>query len=87
MYERPRTPWQAERIAGEVEVVKAFGLRNKRELWKAQAFLQEVQADQQKDARSRLHRPGTPRGRSHSRSLKEAGNAQRRKEISTPSFP
>lgn len=41
MFERPRTPWQAERIAGEVEVVKAFGLRNKRELWKAQAFLRK----------------------------------------------
>ena len=41
MYERPRTPWQAERIAGEVEVVKAFGLRNKRELWKAQAVLRK----------------------------------------------
>ena len=41
MYARPRTPWQAERIAGEVEVVKAFGLRNKRELWKAQAVLRK----------------------------------------------
>ena len=41
MYARPRTPWQAERIAGEVEVVKAYGLRNKRELWKAQAVLRK----------------------------------------------
>jgi small subunit ribosomal protein S4 len=41
MFERPRTPWQAERIAGEVEIVKAYGLRNKRELWKAQAFLRK----------------------------------------------
>ena len=41
MYARPRTPWQAERIAGEVEVVKAYGLRNKRELWKAQAVLKK----------------------------------------------
>ncbi len=41
LYERPRTPWQAERIAGEVEVVKAYGLRNKRELWKAQAVLRK----------------------------------------------
>jgi len=41
MFARPRTPWQAERIAGEVEVVKAFGLRNKRELWKAQAVLRK----------------------------------------------
>ncbi|NMB86572.1 MAG: 30S ribosomal protein S4 [Methanosaeta sp. PtaB.Bin018] len=41
MYARPRTPWQAERIAQEVEVVKAYGLRNKRELWKAQAYLRK----------------------------------------------
>ena len=41
MYARPRTPWQTERIAGEVEVVKAYGLRNKRELWKAQAVLKK----------------------------------------------
>ncbi|HPS90632.1 MAG TPA: 30S ribosomal protein S4 [Methanothrix sp.] len=41
MFERPRTPWQAERIAGEVEIVKAYGLRNKRELWKAEAFLRK----------------------------------------------
>jgi len=41
MYARPRTPWQTERIAGEVEVIKAYGLRNKRELWKAQAVLRK----------------------------------------------
>ena len=41
MYARPRTPWQAERIAGEVEIVKAYGLRNKREVWKAQAVLRK----------------------------------------------
>jgi small subunit ribosomal protein S4 len=41
MYARPRTPWQAERIAAEVEIVKAYGLRNKRELWKAQAVLRK----------------------------------------------
>jgi small subunit ribosomal protein S4 len=41
LYSRPRTPWQAERIAAEVELVKSFGLRNKRELWKAQAVLRK----------------------------------------------
>ena len=41
MYARPRTPWQAERIAQEVEVVKAYGLRDKRELWKGQAVLRK----------------------------------------------
>jgi small subunit ribosomal protein S4 len=40
-YSRPKTPWQAERIAAEVELVKSFGLRNKRELWKAQAVLRK----------------------------------------------
>ena len=40
-YSRPKTPWQADRIAEEVETVKAFGLRNKRELWKAQAVLRK----------------------------------------------
>ncbi len=40
-YARPRTPFQAERIASEVEFVKAFGLRNKRELWKTQAVLRK----------------------------------------------
>jgi len=40
-YSRPRTPWQAERIAQEVEIVKAYGLRNKREVWKAQAVLRK----------------------------------------------
>jgi small subunit ribosomal protein S4 len=40
-YSRPRTPFQSERIAAEVEMVKAYGLRNKRELWKAQAVLRK----------------------------------------------
>ncbi len=41
MYDRPKKPFQAERIANEVEMVKSFGLRNKRELWKAQAVLRK----------------------------------------------
>jgi small subunit ribosomal protein S4 len=41
MYDRPKTPFQADRIAQEVELVKAYGLRNKRELWKAQATLRK----------------------------------------------
>jgi small subunit ribosomal protein S4 len=38
-YSRPRNPFQSERIAQEVEMVKSYGLRNKRELWKAQGVL------------------------------------------------
>jgi len=40
-YSRPRTPYQADRIAQEVEFVKTYGLRNKRELWKAQGILRK----------------------------------------------
>ncbi|MBN1324420.1 MAG: 30S ribosomal protein S4 [Methanotrichaceae archaeon] len=40
-YDRPKKPWEAERIAEEVEFVKSYGLRNKRELWKAQGVLRK----------------------------------------------
>ncbi len=40
-YERPSHPWQASRIAEEVELVKKYGLRNKRELWKAESILRK----------------------------------------------
>lgn len=38
-YETPKHPWQAARIAGEVELVKTYGLRNKKEVWKAHSNL------------------------------------------------
>lgn len=38
-YETPKHPWQAARIAGEVELIKRYGLRNKREVWKAHSDL------------------------------------------------
>lgn len=40
-YERPKNPWQADRIAQEVELIKSYGLRNKRELWKSQSVLRK----------------------------------------------
>ena len=38
-YETPKHPWQAARIASEVELIKAYGLRNKKEVWKAHSNL------------------------------------------------
>lgn len=38
-YETPKHPWQAARIAGEVELIKTYGLRNKKEVWKAHSDL------------------------------------------------
>ncbi len=38
-YEPPNHPWQATRISDEGALVKEYGLRNKRELWKVHSVL------------------------------------------------
>jgi small subunit ribosomal protein S4 len=38
-YERPARPWDTERIKEEDELVRKYGLKNKKELWKAEALL------------------------------------------------
>ena len=44
-YDTPKHPWQAARMAGELELVKKYGLRNKRELWKSHSVLRRFRAD------------------------------------------
>jgi small subunit ribosomal protein S4 len=38
-YDTPSHPWEGERITEENEMLKKFGLKNKRELWKAHSML------------------------------------------------
>jgi small subunit ribosomal protein S4 len=38
-YDTPSHPWQGERIKEENELLKKYGLKNKKELWKAQSLL------------------------------------------------
>ncbi len=38
-YEKPMHPWQGDRIKAENELIKKYGLKNKKELWKAQSLL------------------------------------------------
>ena len=38
-YRRPAHPWEGERIKAENELITKYGLKNKRELWKALAIL------------------------------------------------
>ena len=45
LYESPSHPWQATRIAEEVELVKKYGLRNKREIWKAESILRKYRRE------------------------------------------
>jgi small subunit ribosomal protein S4 len=39
MFDRPKHPWEAARMDEERILVKKYGLKNKRELWKAQSTL------------------------------------------------
>jgi len=38
-FERPSHPWEAERIKAENDLLKKYGLKNKKELWRSQYFL------------------------------------------------
>jgi small subunit ribosomal protein S4 len=64
-YDTPSHPWQGDRIKSENELIKKFGLKNKREVWKSQSQLRnfrqqarllnarlrmaDVQAEKEKD--------------------------------------
>lgn len=55
-YDAPSHPWRGERIKTETEICKAFGLKSKRELWKAQAVLRNLRnQSKQLQARVRLN--------------------------------
>jgi len=41
-YETPSHPWQEDRIKAENELVKKYGLKNKREVWKARTKLRRI---------------------------------------------
>src|SRR3989442_2018318 len=38
-FERPSHPWEAERIKAENDLLKKYGLKNKKELWRSQYVL------------------------------------------------
>lgn len=47
-YETPKHPWQETRMAAEVQLVKAYGLRNKKEVWKAASMLRMYRSEARK---------------------------------------
>jgi small subunit ribosomal protein S4 len=47
-YETPSHPWQEERIKAENELIKQYGLKNKREVWKAQTLLRKFRSQARK---------------------------------------
>lgn len=52
-YDTPSHPWQGERIKEENELLKKYGLKNKKELWKAQSLLRNYRG-QGRDLLARL---------------------------------
>jgi small subunit ribosomal protein S4 len=72
-YNRPRSPWRADQLAQELYLLGTFGLRNKRELWKAQTQLSSVR----KQARTLLAATEAVRLREESKLL----NSLRRKGL------
>jgi small subunit ribosomal protein S4 len=60
-YETPAHPWEGERIKAENEIVMKYGLKNKRELWRAQSLIRSLRA-QSRDLQARV-RTGDPQAK------------------------
>ncbi len=52
-YETPKRPWEAGRMEEERKLLEKYGLKNKRELWKAQSQLRGLRR-QARDLQARL---------------------------------
>jgi len=44
-YERPRRPWELQRIKDEHELTEKYGLKNKREIWKAASIIKKYRRE------------------------------------------
>ena len=40
-YERPLNPWDKQRLEKEREIIKSFGLKIKKEIWRAEALVRK----------------------------------------------
>jgi small subunit ribosomal protein S4 len=47
-YEKPKHPWRMERIAQENELCKKYGLKNKKEIWKAKSKIERFRQQARK---------------------------------------
>jgi small subunit ribosomal protein S4 len=60
-YETPAHPWEGERIKAENDLLMKYGLKNKRELWRAQSFIRTLRG-QSRDLQART-RIGDPQAK------------------------
>jgi small subunit ribosomal protein S4 len=47
-FDKPSHPWQGARISAEAELVKTYGLKNKREVWKVATTLRKYRREARK---------------------------------------
>ncbi|MDH7509311.1 MAG: 30S ribosomal protein S4 [Methanomassiliicoccales archaeon] len=52
-YDTPSHPWKADRIKEETELVRIYGLKNKREIWKAKSIVRNLRR-QSRNLQARL---------------------------------
>ena len=74
-FKKPRRPWTSDQLMSELQIVGTYGLRNKRELWKAQTELSRIR----KQARALLALPHEVRHGKETellKSLRRTGLAQ-----------
>lgn len=60
-YDTPAHPWEGDRIKEENELLMKYGLKNKRELWRAKSFVRSLRS-QSKDLQARI-RTGDPQAK------------------------
>lgn len=60
-YDTPAHPWDGERIKAENDLLMKYGLKNKRELWRAQSLVRTLRA-QSRELQARL-RTGDPQAK------------------------
>ncbi len=60
-YDTPAHPWEGERIKEENELLMKYGLKNKRELWRAKSFVRGLRA-QSRELQARI-RTGDPQAK------------------------
>lgn len=68
-YETPAHPWEGERIKAENELLMKYGLKNKRELWRAQSMIRSLRA-QSRELQART-RTGDPQAKTETSQLLE----------------
>jgi small subunit ribosomal protein S4 len=64
-FRRPKSPWRSDQLAQELYLLGTYGLRNKRELWKAETQLSSLR----KQARTLLAATQEVRSREESKLL------------------